>query len=82
MKPSIVLEFVGLDVKPKILCAACAGQGKETKADLFLALGIHDKSEAGLESAMYVPFCYDHVDTARDRIPTDHMANDMPDLLI
>ena len=68
---------------PEVLCAACTGQGVTKKADLFLALGMGGKGEhTALESCIYVPFCYDHVDLARARIPEGHMARDMPDLLI
>lgn len=78
MKASMTLKDF-----PETLCTACTGQGIKRKADLFLALGFSGKEEhKDLESALYVPFCYDHVDTARARIPKGHMANDMPDLVI
>ncbi len=81
MQTSLILDFTELENPPEILCAACAGQGKEVKADLFLALGIGEVV-GQIETAMYVPFCYDHVETARERRPANHMVNDMPDLLI
>lgn len=78
MKASITLKDF-----PETLCTACTGQGIKRKADLFLAFGFSGKGEyKDLESAIYVPFCHDHVDTARGRIPKGHMANDMPDLII
>lgn len=82
MNESLVLELEDATT-PDIFCANCIGNGDATKADLFLALGIHTtKPEVKAESVMYVPFCYDCIDTARSWIPEGHMANYMPDLLL
>ncbi len=79
MKASIALK----GFPDTVLCAACTGFGVARKADLFLAVGFSGKEEhRELESAIYVPFCYDHVDLARSRIPEGHTGNDLPDLVI
>ena len=68
---------------PETLCTICVGNGTPMPADRFIALGTSNRAEhKGLESVIYVPFCYNHVDIARSRIPEGHMANDMPDLVI
>lgn len=81
MKESLILELEDATT-PDIFCANCMGRGDVTKADLFIALGIHSDKDDGVQSCMYVPFCFGCVDIPRSRIPPGHMANDMPDLLI